>query len=449
MELIYLVIGLLIGGIISFFLAKSLVQSRFVLTREQKGVLDQQLNALTVSRQVSDENLARLQDEMTKTSGILDLERTKNLSLSTSLASSESEAKHLLEKLENQKKDIEELQGRLNIQFRNLANEILEEKSKKFADQNKLQIAEILNPLKEKISDFEKKVEQTNNDSIARNASLKQQITSLTDLNQKITLEAANLTKALKGETKSQGTWGEFILEKILEKSGLVKGTEYFTQESHTSDDGRRYQPDVIVKLPDDKNIIIDAKVSLVAYERFVNEEDDDAREEHMKDHITSIRNHIRLLNEKSYQSLDIKGLDFVLLFMPVEPAFSVALQHDDRLFMDAYDKNIVIVSPSTLIATLRTIASIWRQENQNRNAMEIARQGGDLYDKFVNFTHDLMQLGDKINSTQRTYEDAMKKLSTGTGNLVTRADKLKKLGAKTKNSLDQKLLGDPEDESN
>jgi DNA recombination protein RmuC len=336
---------------------------------------------------------------------------------------------------------LEEIHDRLNLQFRNLANEILEEKSRKFTDQNKLQIAEILNPLKEKLTDFEKKVEQSHKESIDRNASLKEQILSLKELNQRITRDAENLTNALKGQTKSQGTWGEFILEKILEKSGLTRDREYFTQESHTTEEGRRLQPDIIVRLPEDKNIIIDSKVSLVAYERYVNEEDELKKAEFLRDHLASIRNHIKSLSEKNYQALGVSGLDFVLLFMPVEPAFSLAIQQDDRLFLDAYERNIVMVSPSTLIATLRTIASIWRQEYQNRNTLEIAKQGGDLYDKFVNFIRDLENLGERLNSTQKSYDEAMKKLSTGTGNLVSRAERLRKLGAKVKNRLDPRLL--------
>jgi DNA recombination protein RmuC len=297
--------------------------------------------------------------------------------------------------------------------------------------------------LKEKIQEFEKKVEQTNKESIARNSALKEQITGLRELNLQITKEAENLTKALKGESKTQGNWGEFVLESILEKSGLIKGEQYETQVSKTADNSKRLQPDVVLHLPEDKHIIIDSKVSLTAYEKFTGSIDEPEREREIKNHLLSIRSHIRALSEKNYQSLyELGSLDFVLLFMPIESAFSLAVQSDPELFTDAYDKNIVIVSPSTLIATLRTIASIWRQENQNRNALEIARQGGQLYDKFVAFSDDLIKIGENLNTTKKNYELAMNKLSDGKGNLVTRTEKLRELGAKATKNMDRRLLG-------
>ena len=447
MEFLVLITGILAGGTIAYFITRSYLLGRFVITREQKEVLEKKISVLEIECRVSEGKLESLREEYAGLKENLESEREKSLQLSKSLATREAEYTALLEKLSNQKKEIEEIHEKLNIQFKNLANEILEDKSKKFTDQNKIQISEILNPLKEKISDFEKKVEQTHKENIEKNASLKEQILSLKDLNQKITRDAENLTRALKGDTKSQGIWGEFILEKILEKSGLVKDKEYVTQESHFAEDGRRVQPDVIVKLPENKNLIIDSKVSLVAYERYINADDEDGKKEFIREHVQSVRNHIKSLGEKYYQSLKVSGLDFVLLFMPVEPAFGIAIQQDERLFLDAYEKNIVIVSPSTLIATLRTIASIWRQEYQNRNAMEIAKQGGDLYDKFVNFTKDLIQLGEKLDSAKKTHEDAMKKLTSGTGNLVGRADKLRKLGAKVKSHLDPNLLEEEDNE--
>ena len=286
--------------------------------------------------------------------------------------------------------------------------------------------------------DFEK----SNKESLLWNTALKTQIESLAELNKRINKEAENLTKALKGETKTQGYWGEFILQSILEKSGLVKDREYFVQESITSEDGRRYQPDVIVKLPDDKHIIIDAKVSLVAYERYVNEDNKEAKAVALKLHIQSIRRHMKQLSDKDYQKLEaIEGLDFVLLFIPIEPAFSLAVQNDQELFNDAYSANIVVVSPTTLIATLRTIANIWKNEHQNQNALEIARQSGNLYDKFVGFSNDLIKVGKAMDSAKGSYEDAMNKLTTGSGNLVKRVESIKKLGAKTSKILDAKLL--------
>ncbi len=448
MGLLYILSGLGLGAAATYFILLAQNRSRYPLSREHKEELETKITHVEIDRRVAEEKFLHLQEEHSRLLESVKEKDKDTLQLSTTLATRESEYRALLEKLKDQKKEVEELHDKLNVQFKNLANEILEEKSKKFTDQNKLQISEILNPLKEKISEFEKKVEQTNKENIDRHASLKEQIVSLKELNQRITQDAENLTRALKGDSKSQGTWGEFILEKILERSGLIKNQEYFTQESHVSEDGRRLQPDVIVKLPEGKNIIIDSKVSLVAYERFVNTDDENEKKEHIKNHILSIRNHIKSLSEKNYQDLPVNSLDFVLLFMPVEPAFGVALQHDERLFQDAYDRNILIVNPSTLLVALRMVANLWRQEYQNRNAMEIAKQGGDLYDKFKNFTDDLLQLGTKLSSTQKTYDDAMKKLSTGTGNLVTRAERLKKLGAKVKNNLDSKLLGEEENGS-
>jgi DNA recombination protein RmuC len=276
---------------------------------------------------------------------------------------------------------------------------------------------------------------------------LREQLINLKELNQQITKEAGNLTKALKGDTKAQGNWGEYILESILEKSGLVKGREYFMQESLTTEDGKRLQPDVVIKLPDNKNLIIDSKVSLIAYDRFVNAEEDE-KQLHLKQHIQSLRQHIKGLSEKNYQKLySIGSLDFVLLFVPIEPAFSTAAQHDREIFSDAFEKNIVIVSPSTLIATLRTIASIWKQEHQNKNTIEIARQATALYEKFKGFTDDLVELGQQLKRSQSAYEGAMNKLSTGTGNLVRRVEEFKKLGIQPSKNIDQRLIDRSADE--
>ncbi len=276
---------------------------------------------------------------------------------------------------------------------------------------------------------------------------MREQINNLKELNQQITKEAGNLTKALKGDSKAQGNWGEYILESILEKSGLVKGREYVVQESITNEEGKRLQPDVVIKLPENKNIIIDSKVSLVAYERFIGSEEEDTAS-YLKQHILSLRQHIKGLSDKNYQKLySIGSLDFVLLFVPIEPAFSTAAQHDREIFNDAFEKNIVIVSPSTLIATLRTIASIWKQEHQNKNTMEIARQATALYEKFKGFTDDLIDLGQQLKKTQGAYEGAMNKLSTGSGNLVKKVEDFKKLGIKPAKNIDQRLLDRSGDE--
>ena len=365
----------------------------------------------------------------------LDEERQKNINLSKTVATLEESNKNL----RNQYEENEKL---LADRFENLANEILDKKSQKFTDQNAKNLGTLLDPLKDKIEKFEQKVEKSNQESLKWNTALKTQIDSLRDLNQQINKEAENLTKALKGETKTQGNWGEFILESILEKSGLVKDREYMVQSSNTSEDGRRLQPDVIVKLPDDKHVIIDSMVSLVAYERFVNAEEELEQTSYLALHVESVKRHVKQLSEKEYQKLaGLDGLDFVLLFIPIEPAFSLALQADTELFTNALDRNIVVVSPTTLMATLRTIAGIWKNEYQSRNAIEIARQSGNLYDKFVGFTADLIKIGRTMDTAKDTYQEAMNKLSSGKGNLVSRVENIKELGAKASKTIDSKLI--------
>lgn len=438
---IFLLIGLAVGAAASYVITRFYMQNQRVLSRKEKLALDQTLKDLEIENRVQLDKYEALFAEYLELKKYLDDERQKTLDLSNKLTASEADYRNLREKLDTQKEEIQQIQQKFSVEFKNLANEIMEEKSRKFTDQNKVNLSEILSPLKEKITEFEKKIEATNKESIDRNAALKEQIRSLKELNQKITKDAENLTRALKGESKTRGNWGEFILESILEKSGLVKGREYRVQESFTTG-SNRLQPDVIVSLPEGKNIIIDSKVSLVAYERYVSSEDELERDVQLKEHVTSVRKHVKDLSGKNYQQLhNISGLDFVLLFMPVEPAFGLAIQHDDQIFMEAYERNIVIVSPSTLIATLRTIASIWRQEYQNRNAQEIARQSGSLYDKFKSFTDDLIKVGDNLGTTTTHYEQAMNKLTEGKDNLIRKTERLKELGAKASKSIDQRLL--------
>lgn len=434
MEILLVLTGVIVGGIGAWLVAK------------YKFSGDANIN--NADLRVAREKHESLLEEVNSLKQALDAEREKVIGLNSNLSSTEADYRNLQEKLKEQKQELEKLQEKFAIEFKNLANEIFEEKSKKFTDQNKVNIGELLSPLKEKITDFEKKVDQSNKENLENNSALREQLRNLKELNQRITKEAENLTKALKGESKTQGSWGEFILESILEKSGLAKGREYEVQESFTNESGKRYQPDVIVKLPDNKNIIVDSKVVLVAYERFVNEEDEIEKATFLKMHIQSVRKHIKDLSDKNYQHLyGVEGLDFVLMFIPIEPAFSLAVQHDAELFSDAYDKNIVIVSPSTLIATLRTISNIWKNEYQNRNALEIARQGGALYDKFAAFSEDLLKVGKSLNTTQEAYKDAMNKLVDGKGNLVTRAETIRKLGAKTSKVIEPKLIERSEDD--
>lgn len=350
--------------------------------------------------------------------------------------------------LENLKKlnlkrdeEVELRQEQLRKDFELLATKILDEKSEKFTLQNKENIKNILNPLQEKILTFEKKVDDTQKESISMHSALKEQLLGLKDLNQQMTKEATNLTRALKGDSKMQGNWGELVLERVLEKSGLEKDREYFVQQHFTREDGSRVLPDIVLHLPDNKKMIIDSKVSLTDYERYVNAEDED-RDTYLKAHINSIRRHVDQLSEKKYEDLyDIESPDFVLLFVPIEPAFAVAINADNSLYNKAFEKNIVIVTPSTLLATLRTVDSMWNNEKQQQNAIEIARQAGALYDKFHGLVTDLTGVGKKIDDAKKDYSAAMNKLVEGKGNLVTSVEKIKKLGAKAKKSLPETII--------
>lgn len=367
--------------------------------------------------------------------------------LNLELTKRNAEFENIEVKLRDQKLELEKLQEKFTKEFENLANKILDSKSEKFTKQNKENIDGILKPLQEKIEKFEKKVDESHKESIDRHAMLRQQIIGLKELNEQMSKEATNLTKALKGDSKIQGNWGELVLERVLEKSGLEKDREYFVQTSFTTEEGKRVLPDVVLHLPDNKRMIIDSKVSLVAYERFVNEEDDDLRKGFLKEHIGSLKKHIDQLSEKNYQDIyQIESPDFVLLFVPIEPAFAIAINQDNNIYNWAFEKNIVIVTPTTLLATLRTIDSMWNNQKQQQNAIEIATQAGALYDSFTNLTDELIKVGKQIGTVQGSYENAMKKL-TGKGNLVTRVERLKKLGAKASKNIDEKLLKRADDE--
>jgi len=337
--------------------------------------------------------------------------------------------------------ELEERQEQLRKDFEILATKILDEKSEKFTLQNKENITNILNPLQEKIKVFEQKVDLTQKESISMHSALKEQLLGLKDLNQQMTKEATNLTRALKGDSKMQGNWGELVLERVLEKSGLEKDREYFVQQSFTLEDGSRVLPDVVLNLPDGKKMIIDSKVSLTDYERFVNAELED-QPQFLKAHVNSIKRHIDQLSDKNYQDLyDIESPDFVLLFIPIEPAFAVVVNEDNSIYNKAFEKNIVIVTPSTLLATLRTIDSMWNNEKQQQNAIEIARQAGALYDKFEGLVKDLTNVGKKIDAAKTDYSSAMNKLVDGRGNIITSVEKLKKMGAKAKKALPEAIL--------
>jgi DNA recombination protein RmuC len=397
------------------------------------------------SRQMEIENLQSQSDETQKQ---LQEQRSHNISLREKLSRFET----LLEEERKQHKEKMTLllnaREQMSLEFKNLANEILEQKGKTFTDTNKLNIENILKPLNEKIQGFEKKVEETYDRESKERFSLTEQIKNLQALNTRISVDAVNLTNALKGESKTQGIWGEVILERVLEKSGLSKGREYEVQVSLKSEEGKLRQPDVVVHLPDDKDVIIDSKVSLSAYERYCSEEDESAKKELLKQHIQSIRTHIKGLSEKDYHQLkEVRSLDFVMMFLPVEAAFSLAVQHDSKLFTEAFDQNIILVAPSTLLATLRTIQNIWRYEHQNKNALEIAKRAGALYDKFVAFTEELEEVGQRLDQAQSSYENAHKRLSSGKGNVISQIDKLKDLGARASKKLSDNLLDNADTE--
>ena len=435
MEIIYLLAGLAVGYAVAFLLSK-------LKSKNSENELLTVRNEYEKNKAQLEERGTYLQNDKEQLTSRLDETRTENELQSQRLAKAEVEFANLREKLATQKQEMEELQKKFTTEFENVAHKILKQNSQEFTQVNQKNISEILTPLREKIQLFEKKVEDTYEKGLKDQTDLKAELKKLHDLNMKISDEANNLTRALKGDVKKQGNWGEVILERILERSGLTEGREYEKQFSVMAENGSRLQPDVVIHLPDQKHIIVDSKVSLVAYERLVNSTEESDRLKHIKDHLLSIKSHIKLLGDKHYQSAPgMNSPDFVLLFVPIESSFSVAIEADQDLFSYAWDNKVVIVSPSTLLATLRTIASIWQQENQTRNAMEIARQGGALYDKFVNFIADLEKIGNNIDQTRRNYDLAMNKLNDGRGNLIRSAEKLRELGAKASKELPQKYL--------
>jgi len=441
MDILLVSFGICLGVLLSFiFLRMKLQKQRVEFEQEQRSgeqILIQQKFELEKGKSLfEDRNQTLLKEKEELLQQIQQL-RSENGNQSQQLARDEADFRNFQEKLESQKKEMENLQQKFTTEFENIATKILKQNTVDFSVANQKNITELLSPLKEKIQVFEKKVEDTYEKGLKDQTDLKAELKKLHDLNLKISDEANNLTKALKGDVKKQGNWGEMILERILERSGLTEGREYRKQESVLSENGQRYQPDIVIHLPDQKHIVIDSKVSLVAYERLVNSDNEQLRAAFVKEHLLSVRSHIKILSEKHYQhSQGFNSPDFVLLFIPIESSFSIAVQEDQDLFSYAWDSKVVIVSPSTLLATLRTIASIWQQENQTRNALEIARQSGALYDKFVAFIEDMEAIGKSLESTRKTYDLASNKLYMGSGNLVKRAETIKKLGAKTTKEL-------------
>ena len=445
--LLIFIIALAIG----IFIGKLIFSARF---QSEKISLEEKLIALNsqfdqFKEQIAAEKSA-FEKQLESTNTEKESIRSEKDSLAIQLSKKEVDFENLWERNKEQKEEVEKLQEKFTKEFENLANKILDEKSNKFTEQNKENMKNILTPLQDKIHLFEKKVEDTHKESIDYHAALRQQILGLREMNIQMSKETINLTKALKGDSKMQGNWGELVLERVLEKSGLEKGREYEVQQAFTTEDGSRVFPDVVINLPDGKKMIVDSKVSLTAYEKYINEEDDILKMGHQKEHVNSIKRHVEQLGNKNYHDLyQIESPDFVLLFIPIEPAFAMALNEDTTLYNKAFEKNIVIVTPATLLATLRTIDSMWTNQKQQENALEIARQAGALYDKFEGFVTDLIKIGKKIDESKIEYSGAMNKLVEGKGNLIISVEKLKKMGVKAKKSLPESILNRAEKDEN
>ncbi len=441
-----LLLGFILGLIPTILLIKSRTEAAREIGRQETAtdiaVLQERLASYVANLQQRDASIQTLQDQV----AALHQERTELERRETRL---NTQLQEEIKRSDDKLKVLEDGKVELQAQFKNLANQIFEEKTRTFADQSRANLDTILTPFKEKISEFEKKVNEAYATEGKERHSLIQEVQKLQDLNRQISEDAENLTKALKGDSKTQGTWGELILEKILEESGLRKGIEYDSQGGFRDEEGKLLKPDVIVHLPEEKDIIIDSKVSLTAYEKYVRAETDEERDRTVKEHLVSINAHLKGLESKKYDELpDVRSLDFVLMFIPVESAFMLTVEKDNDIFRKAFEQNIMIVSPSTLLVTLRTIQNIWRYEYQSKNALEIAEKAGNLYDKFVGFVADLEKIGDQIGSMQKTYDGAHNKLVSGRGNLVARAQNLIDLGVKSRKRLPAALTQTAETEA-
>lgn len=492
MEFIYLVLGFVVAGLATYVVMRNVQKTKVIeaslgrdkevdtikeeynnldkefsvinatLAEKQKILIDieNKLNNESNLRQQADNNLAKLGSEKQNLQSELQKKEIHIKELNSKLDDTSSEKqtserniiilreenKSLKEKLENERKQLNEIQEKFKAEFENLANKILQSNTKEFNAASIKNLGDVLSPLKDKLLSFEKKVEDTYEKGIKDQTNLKVELRRLHELSLRLDQDAQNLTKALKSDTKKQGNWGEIILERVLERSGLTRDQEYFVQQTAHDESGHLFRPDIIVKLPDNKHLIIDSKVSLTAYTQYVSEEEGLKKDASLKLHLASIKKHIKELRSKSYDSLsEFNSPDFVLMFMPIEPAFALAVQSDPELFNYAWKERVVIVSPTTLLATLRTVASIWKYEKQNQNALEIAERGGRLYDKFVNFIKDMESIGVNIQRANKSYEDAQKKLSSGPGNIIRQVDQLKKMGVSTKSSLPDKYIIDNE----
>ncbi len=432
---VFILIAVFVGVIIGFLTSFLIQKSKIATIYRKKEVLYEQNLLLKEAKSSAEEHILELKDDLKA----IQIEKEDLIKVNTR---QDADLYNLQQKINENKNEVTQLQEKFTKEFENLANKILDEKSVKFTKQNKDNLLTILNPLQEKIKTFEDRVEKTHKESIGFHSALRQQIIGLKELNQQMSKETLNLTKALKGDNKTQGNWGELVLERVLEKSGLNKNEEYFIQQSFTNEEGKRVIPDVVIHLPENKKMIVDSKVSLTAYEQYVNADDELDRERFGKTHLESIKRHIDQLSAKKYEDIyKIESPDFVLLFIPIEPAFAVALNSDKSLYNKAFEQNIIIVTPTTLLATLRTIDTMWNNEKQQKNALEIARQAGALYDKFEGLLRDLIGIGKKIDDSKKEYSNAMNKLFEGRGNLISSVEKLKKMGAKAKKSMPDNIL--------
>lgn len=444
MEYILLLIGLLAGGFAGFFYAKSQLSREFNAQIKEK---DHELNIERIALGTVKGDNARMKEELTLSADQRDVLEERYQIQMTEAVEWKSRFQALEEKLADQKEEMAQLQEKFTKEFELVANKILEEKTNKFTDQNKKNLDEILLPLKERISEFQKKVEDTNEKNTERSAALDKHLKMLQELNQEITQETKSLTQALRGDSKRQGNWGEWLLESILAKAGLQKDVHYSKETNLKTEEGNNQRLDYIINLPDGKHVILDSKVSLTAYTNYVEAETETEEQLFLKQHLDSIHGHIKLLGSKDYQKLKNSSPDYVLMFVANEPALTLALGEDTTLFEKALDKNIVLVSSSTLLATLSTISYIWKQDLQNKNAEEIARQAGNLYDKFVGFTDDLVKLGNQMDTASKTYREAMNKMSEGTGNLTKRIQDLRKLGVNPSKTINQQLIDRSEED--
>ncbi len=443
--LLILLLVILVAGFILIFV--KLGKRPSAPEDSEVELLRTQNEELKTAVRVADERQRMQVEQIEKLTGQVAERDSGLLAIHSQLSARNAEYNSLLEKLREQKADLENLQERFRNEFRNLANEILEEKSKRFTEQNRTKLEELLKPLGEKIRDFEKKVEETYDRESKQRFSLEKEIRNLAELNSQISKEANNLTNALKGQAKTQGNWGEIVLETILEKSGLTRDREFFIQPSFVNETGKRLQPDVVIVYPGERHVVIDSKVSLVAYERYAAAEQPEEQENYVREHLLSVRTHINELSGKNYQDIyTLKSLDFVMLFMPIEPAYLLAMQSDPNLWNYAYERRILLISPTNLIAALRMIANLWRVEYQNKNVQEIARQSGELYDKFVGFLEDLQDIGNKLDATHKAFDASMNKLSSGKGNLIRRVENIRSLGSKTSKEIPRSLLEKADD---